>query len=325
MKNKFSVILFALILTIAGCIKETTTPTDNTVAGGPTVTTAEAQSITTTSAVLGGNVIAEGSCTVLTSGVVFSTAHNPTTNDVLLPNPNTGTGSFSVSATGLLPATTYYARAFAANCKGINYGNEIHFTTLGGTGGGGQDTTYYLQLTFKGVTYVCAGVGSDSIVEADGNRAATCAVYGGIFVIAGASSHYIDDSKSNGFSFGATCLGITGIGTYSFNDLTADPKSFNMGVRVAPGPSSAVLPTTTIVYNNSLNEERHHDISGNCISTAITIATQTLHITQWGNNPNDVVEGTFSGTIYENGKTAYDCTNSEAQSFTGSFKLKRSM
>ena len=41
-----------------------------------------------------------------------------------------GSGSFTSMLTGLLPGTTYYLRAYAANNAGTSYGDELTFTTL---------------------------------------------------------------------------------------------------------------------------------------------------------------------------------------------------
>jgi hypothetical protein len=38
-------------------------------------------------------------------------------------------GSFNVNISGLTANTTYYARAYASNTKGIQYGNQVQFTT----------------------------------------------------------------------------------------------------------------------------------------------------------------------------------------------------
>jgi hypothetical protein len=43
---------------------------------------------------------------------------------------NFSTGIFSASLSGLQPGTTYRVRAYAENSIGLNYGNEITFTTI---------------------------------------------------------------------------------------------------------------------------------------------------------------------------------------------------
>lgn len=95
----------------------------------PTVTTSAASNIGGTSATLSGTVVAENGYSVTSRGVCWSTSTNPTTaNDYLING--SGTGAFQVNASSLLTNTKYYARAFAVNSCGTEYGNQIEFTTL---------------------------------------------------------------------------------------------------------------------------------------------------------------------------------------------------
>ncbi len=94
----------------------------------PSVTTANATSITANSAVCGGNVTSDGYSTVTARGVCWSTSPNPTINDSKTTN-GTGTGSFTSNITGLSQNTTYYVRAYATNSIGTAYGEEKSFTT----------------------------------------------------------------------------------------------------------------------------------------------------------------------------------------------------
>ena len=94
----------------------------------PSITTANVTSITTNSAVCGGNVTSDGYSTVTARGVCWSTSHNPTINGNKTTN-GTGTGSFTSNIPGLAEGTTYYVRAYATNSKGTAYGEEKSFTT----------------------------------------------------------------------------------------------------------------------------------------------------------------------------------------------------
>ena len=94
----------------------------------PTVTTTTVSSITSTSAVSGGNVTYDGGATVTARGVCWSTTTNPTTADNTTSS-GTGTGIFTSSMTGLSPGTTYYVRAYATNSEGTAYGSQETFTT----------------------------------------------------------------------------------------------------------------------------------------------------------------------------------------------------
>ena len=63
-----------------------------------------ASSVTTTSAILGGNVTSDGGASVTDRGVVWSTVSNPTINDNKA-SVGTGTGSFSSTINSLSQGT----------------------------------------------------------------------------------------------------------------------------------------------------------------------------------------------------------------------------
>jgi|GEM_PF-1107370 len=94
----------------------------------PTVETGSASSITTSSAVVPGNVTSDGGATVTDRGVCVSTSQNPTTSNSCY-NSGSGTGSFSSSISSLSSSTTYYARSYAINSTGTAYGGQTNFTT----------------------------------------------------------------------------------------------------------------------------------------------------------------------------------------------------
>lgn len=94
----------------------------------PTVSTVAITSVTTTSAVSGGNITSSGGAPVTNRGVCVSTSQNPTTNSSCTFE-GSGSGVFSTVLSGLNAGTTYYARAFAVNSQGTAYGNQLSFTT----------------------------------------------------------------------------------------------------------------------------------------------------------------------------------------------------
>jgi uncharacterized protein (TIGR02145 family) len=96
----------------------------------PTLTTAEISSITTTSAITGGNIVNDGGDKVSSCGVCWNTSGNPTTANSKTSDSN-GKESFSSSLTQLIPNTYYTVRAYATNSAGTGYGNELSFVTLG--------------------------------------------------------------------------------------------------------------------------------------------------------------------------------------------------
>ncbi|WP_123774144.1 T9SS type A sorting domain-containing protein [[Flexibacter] sp. ATCC 35103] len=94
----------------------------------PTVTTTTATTVKSVSAVIGGNVTADGGDPTIQRGIVWATTPNPT----ILSNKfqiGTGTGSFANTVTGLTPASLIYYRAYATNSAGTSYGAELTLTT----------------------------------------------------------------------------------------------------------------------------------------------------------------------------------------------------
>jgi len=98
----------------------------------PTVTTNSASSITSTSAILGGNITDEGDASVTERGIVYSSTNNPPTTSTKV-TIGSGLGSFAQTINGLTASTTYYARAYATNSAGTAYGTVQTFTTVATT------------------------------------------------------------------------------------------------------------------------------------------------------------------------------------------------
>jgi len=81
------------------------------------------------SAQTGGVISDDGGASVTLRGVCWSTSSGPTISDNATDD-GPGQGTFVSSLTGLIPGTTYYARAYATNSAGTAYGNEVVFTTV---------------------------------------------------------------------------------------------------------------------------------------------------------------------------------------------------
>ena len=94
----------------------------------PTVTTVAVNNINDSSATCDGSVTADGGFPVIAYGVCWSTAKNPTLNDSHTFD-GSGVQNWSSVISGLAPAVTYYARAYATNGLGTAYGDTIGFTT----------------------------------------------------------------------------------------------------------------------------------------------------------------------------------------------------
>jgi uncharacterized protein (TIGR02145 family) len=96
--------------------------------GVPGVTTSTVSSITSNSANAGGIITDDGGSSIISRGVCWGTASNPTTSNFRTTD-GTGTGEFVSSLITLNSNTTYYLRAYATNSQGTGYGNQISFTT----------------------------------------------------------------------------------------------------------------------------------------------------------------------------------------------------
>ena len=78
--------------------------------------------------VLGGKVSFDSSDAITERGICYATHSTPITEDNIV-KASRGTGTFTITITGLAETTSYYLRAYAINEAGIAYGNEIVFTT----------------------------------------------------------------------------------------------------------------------------------------------------------------------------------------------------
>src|SRR5512138_1783792 len=92
-------LLMLFILIIPSCKKQKV----------PTLTTSSVTNISGTTATSGGTITSEGSGTVISRGVCWSTGTSPTIGDTKTED-GTGTGSFTSIITGLTAKTKYYVR-----------------------------------------------------------------------------------------------------------------------------------------------------------------------------------------------------------------------
>ena len=96
--------------------------------GTLSVTTGELANITSTTANCGGSAVSNDGTSILMKGVCWATHPQPTTNDSYTED-GSGPGAFTAEMTELVAETEYYVRAYAVSVKGINYGEELSFTT----------------------------------------------------------------------------------------------------------------------------------------------------------------------------------------------------
>jgi len=95
----------------------------------PILTTTPATSISSTSAISGGNISDDGGLPVTARGVCWNTTGNPTIGNSKTTD-GSGTGTFTSSITGLTLGNYYFVRAYASNSINTTYGNEIRFRAV---------------------------------------------------------------------------------------------------------------------------------------------------------------------------------------------------
>ena len=99
-------------------------------------TTKEATSITSMTAISGGNIVSDNGTPITSRGVVWSRTGTPVVTTDWPPKIATSAGTigdFSVTLGGLNASTLYTIRSFATNINGTSYGASKTFTTLAPT------------------------------------------------------------------------------------------------------------------------------------------------------------------------------------------------
>ena len=125
----------------------------------PTVSTQPASDIGPDTATGHGTINLLGAPNPTQHGVCWGTMPLPTILDSKTEQgPLSAIGSFTSSMTGLIPNTTYYARAYATNTAGTAYGGQVGFTTLP------QGTTLTTQAVSAIGTTTATGNGNVTVL-----------------------------------------------------------------------------------------------------------------------------------------------------------------
>jgi len=94
----------------------------------PVVITGAVSQISANGCTAEGQVLSDGNSPVTERGIVVAQDEIPDINDRKI-TAGTGTGSFQVTVTGLLPGKEYRLRAYAINTLGISYGLSVEVNT----------------------------------------------------------------------------------------------------------------------------------------------------------------------------------------------------
>ena len=250
----------------------------------PTVTTGDVSNIQQTSAQGSGNVTNDGGADVTERGVCWSTSHNPTISDNHANN-GTGTGSFTVSMTGLTANTKYYVRAYAKNSAGVAYGNEVYFTTSQNVSAPTVTTSQVTNITQTTAT----GGGS---VTSDGG--ATVTERG----ICWSTSHNPTTSGSHASSgtgtgsFSVNMTGLTPGTTYYVRAYAVNSQGTSYGSEVSFATQQAVtIPTVTNVQVTNITST---SATGSANVTNSGNATVTERGLCWSTSHNPTTSGSHA-------------------------------
>ena len=179
----------------------------------PTVSTAAASAITSTTATLNGNITSDGGAIITARGFVYAISNTDLiigTTGVANVVVSGTTGTFSEQITSLTAGTTYYYRAYATNSVNTTYGGEQSFTTLAVAPT--ASTTAASDITSTTVTL-------NGDITSDGGAAITARG----FVYATSNADLIIGATD---VTDVTASGTTGVFTENITSLTAGTKYY---------------------------------------------------------------------------------------------------
>ena len=278
----------------------------------PTVTTATPGSITSSTAVFGGNVTGDGNATVTSYGICYSTTSNPTTSNSTVA-VGSGTGSFSTSVTGLNASTTYYVRAYATNSVGTSYGNQVVITTLAAASlptvttsvpnsitsssalfGGNVTSDGGASVTSYGICYstttITPTTANSTVAVGAGTGSFSTTVYG----LSPSTTYYIRAYATN--SIGTTYGSLVAITTLAAQTL-------NPPTVTTTAPASLGITSSDIALGGNITNVGSSSVTsyGICYSTSSNPTTSNSTVLGVGSGNGvflDTITGLNSSTTY---------------------------
>jgi uncharacterized protein (TIGR02145 family) len=273
---------------------------------GATLTTTIPSTITSTSAVSGGDITDDGGADVTERGICWATTANPTTANNKVAATGTGTGTFTASITGLQPGTVYHVQAYAINSSGTAYGGDKSFTTLAvkpsvttaavtiftqttATAGGEVTATGGADVTERGVCYGTAAnptttTGTKVAATGTGLGTFTCNLTG----------------LTPGMLYHVRAFAKNSVDTEYGTDVTFTTSPILEATVTTATPSA--VTATTAVLGGTVTSSGGGTISarGVCYGVSANPATSGLHTTVAGTTGafSSTVTGLSDGTVY---------------------------
>ena len=310
----------------------------------PVLATTAISSITSTTAVSGGNISSDGNSAVTVRGVCWSTASGATIALSTKTIDGTGTGSFTSNITGLTGSTTYYLRAYATNAVGTAYGSEVIFTTspqaaiptltttaISGIGitsaasGGSISADGGSAVTARGVCWSTSSNPTVALSTKTTDGSGTGSFTSNLTGLTGSTTYYVQAYATNAVgtaygnqvTFTTSSASANSTGTLSVSVTTVAPGggySPKNVVAIWIQTNTGVFVKSLLVYANARKADLstwYPNSSGNTVN-AVTGATQSSNGTRtctWNGTDvagNVVVDGTYLVCMnIADGRTAF--------------------
>jgi uncharacterized protein (TIGR02145 family) len=272
----------------------------------PTLSTNSISSITSTSAVSGGNITSDGGSSVTASGICWSTSPTP----IITSNKSTdgsSAGSFTSSLTGLSPNTTYYVRAYATNGLGTVYGSQVSFTT--------NSTAVIPIVSTTSISFITGTTASSGgAISNDGGSAVTAR---GVCWSTAQNPAITDSKTADGSGTGNFTSSLSGLSlgtTYYARAYATNSAGTAYGNSITFTTSSTQIQLPTISTIAVTSSSWDSGASGGII-TSDGGATVTVRGVCWSNSPSPTISG--------NKTTDGSGTGSFSSSFNGLLKWWR--
>jgi len=257
-----------------------------TLAIAPTISaTASAISITSSTASIGGTITADGGASITSRGLVYGTSSLSSTFSV---TSGTGTGTYTISLTGLSPATTYFARSFATNSVGTVYGTETSFATI-------AIAPSLTTSAVSSITKYAASAGGT--ITSNGGSAITAS---GICWSTTATPTISDSKTTDGTTSGTFTSSITGLtagATYFVRAYSTNAIGTSYGAALSFTTLSTPPAQTTVLIGTQRWTDKNLNVSNYRNGDPITYAANA---TQW-NNANIAGEGAYTYLKFASG------------------------
>lgn len=246
------------------------------------VNTGAVNNITFTSADIVAEITSTGTTPVTQHGIVWSkTNQNPTIADSVsslgfLAAPS----SYTSPLLNLSPATIYYARAYATNNAGTNYGNVIMFTTLSNTAPS-VTTDSIISISINSATAKgnITNIGTSAVIQ-----------YGHVWSSVN-NLPTINDSKTQlgnanaAIAFNSQLTGLTTITTYYVRSYAINTTGITYGaVLTFTTGAGANNPAVVTTGNFSAVTTNSATVAGNITDVGSSAVTQYGHVWSSVNN-----------------------------------------